>query len=247
MIYKILFNNKLPFPHISSSLFLSCLIISVPILLDDVLYAFLGANVGLAFPWQYLTSVFAHGPEPPLLIHLIFNLLIIIICIALTEKLIGSWWVFLIFVLTSVNFTIIRFETLNFYNGISIFIFAFAPFTFFVLLIDYKNNGKEVWVNLFNILALFLLFCISVLYPIYFSIIDSIFCQRNLLLMFSIIIGVIFVVLWRKRILNFLVQLSDNTLPIIKQNIWDKICRILGYVITGVNILSLIVVLIFFG
>src|SRR5210317_1976410 len=116
MISSILFNKNLPFPHISFSLFLSCIIISIPILINDVLYAFLASDVGLAYPWQYLTSVFAHGPEPPLLIHFIINLLIIIFCVALTEKFLGTCRTFLILIVVSIVLTFIRFETYNFYN-----------------------------------------------------------------------------------------------------------------------------------
>ena len=122
MISKILFSKSLPFSHISFSLFLSCIIISIPILFHKVLYAFLAANAGVAFPWQYLTSVFAHGPEPPLIIHLIINLSIISLFVEPAEKLIGTWRVFVILVVTAIIMTIIRFETLNFYNGISYFI-----------------------------------------------------------------------------------------------------------------------------
>ena len=78
MTNKLLLDKNLHFPHISLSLLLSCLIISIAILFNDVLYAFLGANAGLAYPWQYLTSVFAHGPEPSIFVHLTLNFLLII-------------------------------------------------------------------------------------------------------------------------------------------------------------------------
>ncbi len=243
MISKILFNKYLPFPHISFSIFLSCIIISIPILFNDVLYAFLAANVGLAFPWQYLTSVFAHGPEPPLLIHLFINLLIIIFCVAITEKLLGAWRVFLLLVVTAFVLTFIRFETYNFYNGISSFIFAFAPFTVMIL---FKIFRKQVWGDNYYILTLFVLLAVFILYPIYFSIIDSFLSERNALHLISIIIGVIFFVLWKKRLFSVLTRANEDTFQKGKLTIWDRIGKTLGYLITAINLIVLLVVLIFF-
>ena len=246
MISKNVFNKNLPFPHISLSLLLSCVIISIPILFNNVLYPFLAANVGLAFPWQYLTSVFAHGPEPPLLFHLFINLLIIIFCVAITEKLLGTWRIFLILFVTAFVLTFIRFETYNFYNGISSFIFACAPFTFVVWLKIFKINRKQVWGDIYNILMLFVLFVVFILYPIYFSIIDSFFCDRNALHLISITIGVVFNVLWKKRFFSILTQANEDTFQKGKLTIWDGISRTLGYLITTINLLMLIVVLVFF-
>jgi membrane associated rhomboid family serine protease len=243
---KILYNKNLPFPHISLSLILSSLIISVPILFDDVLYAFLGANVGLAFPWQYLTSVFAHGPELPTIIHLLINLSIIVFCVAITEKLFGAWRVFLILVITISVLTFIRFETYNFYNGISSFIFAFAPFTLVIWLKEFKNQRKQIWSDVYSNLTLFVLFAVFILYPIYFSFLDSIFCERNILHLISTIIGVIFLVLWKKRIFEILTEINKNAVLKGKPIIGDKISRTLIYLITVLNFLVLLIVLIFF-
>ena len=246
MISKILFNKNLPFPHISLSLFLSSLIISIPVLINEVLYAFLAANVGLAYPWQYLTSVFAHGPEPPLLIHLLINLLIVIFCVVLTEKLLGTWRTFVIIVFISILVTTIRFETYNFNNGVSYFIFAYAPFAFIIFIQQFKNYRNQFPGNTYNILGLLTLFTIFIFYPIYFSTIDSFFCERNILHLISIIFGMIFLLIWRKRFTNNLKEVIRETIQKKNSNIWDRISRIVGYLITGINLLALMVLLIFF-
>ena len=247
MINKILFEKSLPFPHISFSLILSCLIISIPILFNNVLYAFLGANVGLVFPWQYLTSVFAHGPEPPLLIHLFINLLIIIFCVSITEKLLGTWRSFLILVFTATLITLIRFETFNFYNGISTFIFTFAPFALLIWLNDFNNRKKNEWQDYHNIIMLFVLPTIVVIYPIYFSFIDSVLSERNILYFISFIIGAIFLVVWRRRFFATLFKILGNQYEKSETTIWDKLSRIVSYLITGLNFLVLLIVLIYFN
>jgi len=246
MISSILFNKDFPFPHISFSLFLSCIIISIPILFNDILFAFLAANEGLAYPWQYLTSVFAHGPEPPLIIHFIINLLIIIFCVALTEKLIGTWRTFLLLVVASVVLTFIRFETYNFYNGISYFIFAYLPITFAIFIQLFKYHKKQFLSDTTSILSLFTIFTAIVLYPLYFSIIESIFCERNIIHLMSIILGLIFLVMWRKKIIINLKEMNQENVQKKKSNIWDKISRILGYSITTINLLALIVLFAFY-
>jgi len=245
MISNIFFNKNLTFPHISFALFLSCTIISIPILFNDVLYAFLAANVGLAFPWQYLTSVFAHGPTPPLIIHLIVNLLAITLCVVLTEKLLGTWRVFVILIISVFVITFIRFETQNFENGVSYFVFAFIPFTFVILVRDFKNLGLQNLRNGYSILTLFLLFIVLIISPIYYSTIDAIFSEINLLHVISILIGIIFLLIWKKRFVNNLSELNQGILQK-QKSVFERICRTLGYLITAINLLVLVVVLIFF-
>lgn len=246
MINKILFEKSLPFPHISVSLILSCLIISIPLLISDVLYAYLAANVGLVFPWQYLTSVFAHGPEPPLLIHLFINLLIFIFCVATTEKLLGIWRTFLIIVIVATNLSVIRFETLNFYNGISSFIFCFVPFAAFVLTTELKKSGSLSWKEIFNNLLFLTLIIVFIFYPIYFTFTESFLSERNILHFISVIIGLIFFLIWKKRFAKQIAMGKQSDFLKIKVTIADKISRILAYLITVINFLILLVVLIFF-
>ena len=246
MIKTILLNRKLPFPHISFSLLLSCLIISLPTIFNDVLYAFLGANVGLAFPWQYLTSVFSHGPEPPLMLHLIINLLIIVFCMALVEKLLGTWRTFLIIVFISAILIVIRFETLNFYNGISSFIFTFTPFAFFILIMEFKNGRKLFWKEILNNMLFLTIVVVFIFYPIYFSLIETFFCERNILHFISLMIGLILFLIWKNRFTELIAAIARKNLQKIKTNIADKTGRILAYMITFINFLILLVVLIFF-
>jgi len=243
---QIVYNKELPFPHISFSLFLSCLIISIPILFNDVLYAFLASNVGLAYPWQYLTSVFAHGPEPPLLIHFVINLLIIIFCVILSEKLLGTWRTFLILVVTGVVLTFIRFETYNFYNGISYFVFAYIPFAFIIVIQQFKNHRKQFLLDIYTILGLCTIFTAIFFYPLYFSIIESFFCERNFIHFMSIILGLMFLLMWRKKIIKNLKEMNQENVKRMKSNIWDKIGRIMGYSITAINLLALILLYMFF-
>ena len=210
------------------------------------MYAFLASDVGLAYPWQYLTSVFAHGPEPPLLIHFIINLLIIIFCVALTEKFLGTCRTFLILIVVSIVLTFIRFETYNFYNGISYFVFAYIPFAFIIFIQQYNNHRKQFLSDIYNILGLFTIFTAIILYPLYFSIIESIFCERNFIHFMSIILGLMFLLIWRKKIINYPKEMRQENVQKRKSNIWDKTSWITGYLITIINLLVLIILLAFF-
>jgi hypothetical protein len=148
-----------------------------------------------------------------------------------------------IFALTYFIITFVRFNTLNFYNGISYFLFAYIPFSFVIILQEFKNNTKYFLKNIYNELTIFVLIAVFILYPIYFSVIDSIFSEKNLQHLISMILGVVFLSLWEKRFYNSLTGVNQNTLQKRKSSRWDQICRTMGYLITVINFLALLIVL----
>ena len=111
---------------------------------------------------------------------------------------------------------------------------------------NFKKHNKKVLSDVYSILTLFVLFAVYILYPIFFSFIDSILCERNMLHFTSIIFGVIFLFFWRKRFSDVLKSVGEDNFQKIKPSIWDRLSRILAYVVTILNLLILLVVLIFF-
>ncbi len=239
MINKILFNKNLPIPHLSFSIILSCLIISIPILFNNVLYAFLAANAGLVFPWQFLTSVFAHGPYPPLIIHLTLNLLTIFIFGVLIERLLGSSRIFVICLIVMFIISYFRYQTQVYDNGISVITPAFAPIAFFITIREIKRDGSKALSDPFIIMSLFLFLLIWIISPVYVSVVDSFIADINLHFLISTFAGILFLFFWKNEINTKLSKIDVNKGHI---SVFDKIARTLGYLITFINLLALIVV-----
>ena len=61
MIADLFDRQRQPFPILTVTFAVLCLLVSVPTMLDADLYRFLGGYKPLSSPWQRLTLAFQHG------------------------------------------------------------------------------------------------------------------------------------------------------------------------------------------
>jgi membrane associated rhomboid family serine protease len=116
------------FPHISFSLMLSSVIISVALFLRPSLYTSLGTNLLMTHWWQLITGRFAHGPQPPVLVHLATNLMVFGLFGVLTERAIRAERLLLL-ALTAISMELLmRYWMDSWGNGISAVAWAVTPF-----------------------------------------------------------------------------------------------------------------------
>ncbi len=167
MFKKIFANSDLPFPHTSLVLILCSLVVSIPIYFDQTLYFSLGANYGLHSPFQIIISRFAHGPNPPLLLHLFVNVLVIAMFGILTERILGTPKTLMLVISAIIVELIIRYSTNRFGNGISGAAWAFSPMGFYFVILSFRmkklNSLKDGFI-IFSILLLILIWLFITIY-----------------------------------------------------------------------------------
>lgn len=136
-------------PPVSTLLALSCLVVSIPLLVSPTLYAILGFNdVPVNNWWQSLTSSFAHGnprstdiaPLP----HLIGNFLVIVLLGALSERILGSGRFFLLTVATLTTHTLWKIWWGG-GNGASGFCWGYVVIVAPIFLWDWQRRRKQVF------------------------------------------------------------------------------------------------------
>lgn len=210
MFKKLYFNTDLPFPHISLVLILCSLVVSIPIYFDQTLYFNLGANYGLHYPFQVIISRFAHGPNPPLILHLLANVLVIAMFGILTERILGTPKTLLLVVLSIIVELIIRYSTNRFGNGISGAAWSFSPFGFYFLILYYRNQRKKFLKDPFAIFLSLLLILIWIVITIYTGLKYHWLTGTNIYHAAAVITGILFLKLNNSKFRENFQQILDS-------------------------------------
>lgn len=181
-----------------------CLLVSVPTLLFPDLTAVFRGTDEITYFWQPFTAAFEHGFGGfPLVAHLAGNLVLLALCGPRTEKLLGHWRFLLLTGVAIVGGALVILLTPIGYNGASVFIYSYTPVMAYALLQTRESNERTVqrwgilflmWVVIAGMMGLF------VLMGGWDGGIVSAFVFGNALHIVGIVIGVIFTVVWRKRI-----------------------------------------------
>lgn len=150
-----------PIPPVTASLALSCLLVSVPLLIWPNLYAFLGWSGPIqGHYWKILTSSFAHGVPGSAVVaplpHLLGNLAIILTFGLLCERTLGSGRFFILTSATLLTHTIWKCMTVG-GNGASGTVWGYLVFAVPLLFWDWRDRKGGVFRDL-RFLSLILLF-----------------------------------------------------------------------------------------
>ena len=141
----------------------------------------------------------------------------------------------------------IRYQKQLFDNGISGISWAFAPLAFVISIKDIKKNGWTAFRDPFLNMSLCLFFLIWLLATAYVSTTYSFFSDINLYHVIATLVGVIFVFIWRGKIDIKLTELNKNSKNTKSQlSGFDRVARFIGYFITLLNIIIVIIVYVFF-
>lgn len=148
MYSKSIYQRVKCFPPVVLFLFLSCCVISIPLLLQPKLYGVLGLDTSVRqFFWQYLTSSFAHGAPvnsiPAPLPHFLSNALMIILLGLVIEGVLGSGRFFLLTLATLTTHTIWKI-TVGGGNGASGFCWGYTVFIVPILFWEWRQRGRQV-------------------------------------------------------------------------------------------------------
>lgn len=173
MLSKLLFKKKLGFPFVSVFLLLSCLLVTLPTYFSLKYYFLFGASATPSYPWQNpITSQLEHGSylgeltgdDIPMLVYLLANVLVILLCGVLTERLLGTSRFLLLSITAGLVSYLLTVIFRMYENGASGIAWAYGPFAFIVLVKLFKKDRrrllKEVLFYVFIIL-LFLMWVVS--------------------------------------------------------------------------------------
>lgn len=210
MFKKLYFNTDLLFPHLSFVLILCSLIVSIPIYFDQTLYFTLGANYGLDYPYQIIISRFAHGPNPPLILHLLANVLVIAMFGILTERILGTSKTALLAVAAIIVELIIRYSTNRYGNGISGVAWSFSPSGFYFLILYYKNQKVNFSKDTFTFISIMLLILIWIVITIYTGLKYHWLTGTNIYHGAAVITGILFLKLNNSKFKENFEQILDS-------------------------------------
>ncbi len=148
-LWKIMYPRWKDLPPVTMLLALSCLVISIPLLFSEELYAILGHDSWLGNDyWKLITSSFAHGnPRSTILApfpHLLGNVLVIMLLGALIERVLGSGRFFLLTLATFTTHTIWKVLYGN-GNGASGFCWGYVVLAAPIFFWEWQKRKKQVF------------------------------------------------------------------------------------------------------
>jgi membrane associated rhomboid family serine protease len=148
-LWKTMYPRWKDLPPVTMLLALSCLVISIPLLLSQELYAILGYGNELGNDyWKLITSNFAHGnPASTVLAplpHLLGNFFAIILLGALIERVLGSGRFFLLTLATFTTHTVWKALYGN-GNGASGFCWGYVVLAAPILFWESQTRKKQVF------------------------------------------------------------------------------------------------------
>lgn len=237
-------NQKLigPFnaPQFTLSIVLSTVLVNLAILIDENLAAYLSTDYGLAYPWQFLTSLFTGGPVPPFLFHVILLTISVYIIGNYLERKIGAWKLFVLILTTLTATQIIRYQTQIYENGLDFLLWASAPMVIYSMnKKGTRNDPKSNWMGNPQLLVVILI--VSIVVITLLKVTGQAFTsQTGYDYAVSAVMGAAFLLLWKKSFSD--TRTADHR----KNTKWDRVAIISGYSIAFINLLILFVILAFF-
>ncbi len=213
MLSKYYFRKGIGFPYLSVLLFLSCLLVSIPTYLSLKYYSLFGASESVAYPWQNpITSQLEHGSYLgeltgegiPLLVHLIFNLLVILVMGILAERILGTFRFLLLTVTAGLVSYLIMILFHLYENGASGIVWAYGPVAFVILIKLLRKNKR--------LLLKDVTFYLSALLLLLMWIIISLIGGTSTLIfhLAATLVGAVFTWIWRRDIHARTIRIADN-------------------------------------
>jgi membrane associated rhomboid family serine protease len=211
----LLLKKKLGIPWITLLLFINCTLVSVSCTLFTRLYEVFAARPPKVYPWVVITTVLVHGwTGMGIVIHLGANMVLLLTLGIPLERLMGPSRTFLLLVCG--GFLFMCLAALGGGIGASWLIWPLGPVALVILYNYRKKTGKDVWKDPIFLVMLYALFLMWV-FSVYFFGFIIFFTGREwtgsimirilvgilagvLWHLFPTIVGIIFAVVWRKKI-----------------------------------------------
>ena len=213
MLSKFYLRKGIGFPYLSVLLFLSCLLVSIPTYLSLKYYSLFGASESATYPWQNpITSQLEHGSYmgeltgegTPLLVHLVFNLLVILVMGILAERILGTLRFFLLTVTSGLVSYLIMILFHLYENGASGIAWAYGPVVFVIMLRLFQRNRRLLLKDVTFYLSALLLFLMWVVISIIGGISTLIFHLA------ATLVGAVFTWIWRRDIHERTIKIADK-------------------------------------
>lgn len=216
MLSDLYFRRKLGVPYLSLIILTSCLIVTISIKIFPELAQVLGGYKPFNYPWQYFTLVFNHGSDNlSSFLHLFSNSMVILIFGTLTERVLGTKK-FFVFTLTSALLfyleTHLVFNDWAGMNGISGIVWGYSVFVLYVLVILIKNHENKLLRDPMFYITISSLFVIWIVITIVDYYMLGKISYGLIAHIISILIGLLFVFIWRDYIKNRIISICNNNI-----------------------------------